>query len=132
MASRLFDEQAMTHPNFSNLIRGAMGVGGFRMNVVGGPGVHAIPRDSSAVNPAWRTAYAHVSTYTPPSHQLSQTLIETVTATAWNPFTDAATIQQNIDFLTHNLTGALEKLAPNSGSYVNEVSLTWSLRQLLI
>ena len=67
MASRLFDEQAMTNPNFSSLIREAVGVGGIRMNVVGGPGIHAFSHDFNAVTPAWRTAYAHVSTYSQPS-----------------------------------------------------------------
>jgi hypothetical protein len=62
MASRLFDEAALTSPNFSSMIREAAGINGLEIDVVTGPGTHAFPDDFNAVHPAWRKAYAHVST----------------------------------------------------------------------
>lgn len=59
LGSRILDEAALSHPNFSSIIQGAMGLGGFQMLVVGGPGTHAFSEDFNAVSPAWRTGYAH-------------------------------------------------------------------------
>lgn len=48
-----------------------------------------------------------------------------VTGVGWPPF-DAAVEAAEIADLTNNMTGALRELAPNSGCYLNEVSISCS------
>lgn len=47
----------------------------------------------------------------------------TVTGVSWYPF-DLAMEDAQIADLTYNLTGALRELAPNTGCYLNEVSIS--------
>jgi hypothetical protein len=63
IGSRILDEKALNHPNFSSIIQQAVNPGGLQMIVVGGPGTHALKTDFDAVSPAWRSGYAHVSSY---------------------------------------------------------------------
>jgi hypothetical protein len=46
----------------------------------------------------------------------------TVTSSQWNPL-DAAGRKEAIDLNTNVYTEALRKLAPNTGAYINEVSV---------
>jgi FAD/FMN-containing dehydrogenase len=61
LASRILDEKALNHPNFSALMKQAATPGGVAFNGVAGPGTHAYPTDFNAASPAWRTGYVHSS-----------------------------------------------------------------------
>ena len=63
IGSRILDEKALNHPNFSSIVQGAMGPEGLDLIVVGGPGTHAFEEDFNAVSPAWRTGYVHAGSY---------------------------------------------------------------------
>lgn len=63
LASRILDEKALNHPNFTALIKQAAGTAGVAFNGVAGPGTHAYPDDFDAVTPAWRTGYVHTSVF---------------------------------------------------------------------
>jgi FAD binding domain len=63
IGSRLLDEKALTHPNFSRIVQGAMGPAGLQLYLVAGPGTHAFKDDFNAVNPGWRTGYVHAGRY---------------------------------------------------------------------
>lgn len=58
----------------------------------------------SGVNPAWRKTYVH-----------------NIVARGWAPGSSNATIQAVHDDLTYNKAIAMKQLAPNTGSYMNEV-----------
>ena len=58
----------------------------------------------SGVNPAWRTAYVH-----------------NIVARGWVPGASNATIQAVQSDITTVKVGAMKRLAPNTGSYMNEV-----------
>jgi hypothetical protein len=60
IGSRIFDEKALNHPNFSTIFPSAMSPGGAQFIVVGGPGTHALKEDFNSVSPAWRSGYAHI------------------------------------------------------------------------
>ena len=61
LASRILDEKALNHPNFTALIKKASIPAGVAFNGVAGPGTHAFPSDFNAATPAWRTGYIHAS-----------------------------------------------------------------------
>lgn len=65
IGSRILDEKALNHPNFGGLIQQTLGPTGIQMIFAAGPGTHAFPADFNAVLPAWRTGYAHTSSYGP-------------------------------------------------------------------
>ncbi|KAJ9657458.1 hypothetical protein H2198_004333 [Neophaeococcomyces mojaviensis] len=108
LGSWLLDGPALT-TNFTKLketIKGVMPLPWLTIShVIAGPGVRnavaTIPNGSNAVNPAWRTAYAHVALPRSwPSHNV----------TAKN-------------FITADLrdkVALLKALAPKSGAYINE------------
>lgn len=59
----------------------------------------------SGLNPAWRKAYVH-----------------NIVARGWAPGSDQATEDAVHKDITYNKVQAMKQLAPNSGSYMNEVS----------
>ena len=61
-ASRILDDKALSHPNFTSLIKEVAGTNGVALNGVAGPGTHAYPPDFNAATPAWRSGYVHAST----------------------------------------------------------------------
>ena len=61
---------------------------------------------NSGVNPAWRQMYVH-----------------NVVARGWLPGSNDSTIQNVYDDITNVKVEALKTLAPNTGAYMNEVSL---------
>ena len=63
LASRILDEKALNHPNFTSLMKKAAGSGGVGLNGVAGPGTHGFPRDFNAATPVWRTGYVHASMF---------------------------------------------------------------------
>ncbi|KIW01005.1 uncharacterized protein PV09_07522 [Verruconis gallopava] len=103
-ASRILDEKALNHPNFTDLIKQAAGTGGVAFNGVSGPGTHAYPADFNAACPAWRVGYVH-----------------SIVGAVWSPFNTTAK-SAAIENLTNVTSAALRKLAPDTGSYVNEAS----------
>jgi FAD binding domain len=106
VGSRILDEKALRHPNFNSLIQEAHSPQmGIQMFLVGGPGTHKRRANFNSVTPAWRTGYVHV-----------------VTGLIWPPF-DEKSKQEAIDAVTNKHSAALRKLAPDMGSYQNEVSL---------
>ncbi|KAI9644613.1 hypothetical protein NHQ30_006635 [Ciborinia camelliae] len=72
------------------------------VNLVGGGQVF-VPDPSSGLNPAWRSSYVH-----------------NVVARGWARDTDVATAQKIKDDITYTKVGAMKKLAPDTGCYMNE------------
>ena len=101
IGSRLWDERAVGRPGVGDAIRAVIeSVGAFQGLFVSGPAVRAIPPTSVAVTPAWRSAYLHA-----------------LGSITW-PFggdADAAARQD-----TETIQGALRRVAPNTGAYLNE------------
>jgi hypothetical protein len=105
VGSRILDEKALKHPEFNSLIQQAQSPQmGIQMFLVGGPGTHKRRANFNALTPAWRTGYVHV-----------------ITGLIWPPF-DEKSKQEAIDAVTNKHSAALRKLAPDMGSYQNEVS----------
>lgn len=74
---------------------------------MGGKGsqLYADAKDrNSGVNPAWRSMYVH-----------------NIVARGWAPGSDNATIDAVYDDITNVKVQAMKKLAPSTGSYMNEV-----------
>lgn len=105
IGSRLLDEKALAHPELASYLKAAAGDAAIQMNLVAGPGTHAFSKDFNSLSPAWRTSYVHA-----------------VAGVRWPPFDPAAKAEQ-MKALTYNKTAALRELAPNTGCYVNEVSV---------
>lgn len=120
LASRILDEKALNHPNFTALMKKAAAAG-VAFNGVAGPGTHAYPSDFNAVTPAWRTGYVHTSVFIK-SVNLREIPANgyLVVGTVWPPFDEAAEAAA-IETLTYNTSAALRELAPDMGSYLNEV-----------
>ncbi|TVY64367.1 FAD-linked oxidoreductase hmp9 [Lachnellula suecica] len=75
--------------------------------LVSGGQVHADASDKfSGVNPDWRTAYVH-----------------NIVAGGWAPGSNASVIATKHHDITYNKIGALRKLAPDLGSYMNEADM---------
>ncbi|KAJ0267575.1 hypothetical protein Brms1b_013703 [Colletotrichum noveboracense] len=107
-ASRLLDEAALTED--VDALATAVGtvtekVGRLTAFLVAGKGVHeAVPRGrGNAVHPAWRRAYIHAM------------------ATAQFPAMNATAKREAIELVDEAAEG-LRELAPDMGSYINEVS----------
>jgi hypothetical protein len=120
MGSRILDAKALKSPSFKELMQIAVGPGvGLQLYLVSGPGVHSKPADYNALHPAWRTGYVHTSKATR-LDPLNLSNFVTVTSAGWLPFND--TVKAYIvDQMTNNATAALRELAPDTGSYLNEV-----------
>ena len=120
-ASRILDEKALNHPNFTALMKKAAAAG-VAFNGVAGPGTHAYPSDFNAVTPAWRTGYVHTSVFIKSVNLKGKIPANgyLVVATLWPPF-DPAAKAVAIETLTYNTSAALRELAPDMGSYLNEV-----------
>ncbi|KAJ9605207.1 hypothetical protein H2200_010597 [Cladophialophora chaetospira] len=121
-ASRILDEKALNHPNFTALIRKAAAAG-VAFNGVAGPGTHAYPSDFNVVTPAWRTGYVHASVFIIACESEGETPADgyLVVATLWPPF-NATAKALAIETLTNDTSAALRELAPDTGSYLNEAS----------
>ena len=110
LTSRFLDKDALTKsiPNLKKALTTIGGpVGEFTVNnfcMVSGGQVAADAADpNSGVNPAWRTAHVHQ-----------------IVARGWAPGTPVATQQSIMKDITYTKGAALEALAPNTGSYMNE------------
>ena len=101
VGSRLWNKPAVGRAGIKDAVRTVIeSVGAFQGLFVSGPAVRAISPTATAVTPAWRSAYLHA-----------------LGSTTW-PFggdADAAARQD-----TEVIEGALHKVAPDTGAYLNE------------
>lgn len=116
LTSRMFSKAALTDSKSD--LRKVIGVIAgkpeeYTMNsveLVGGGKVIANKDDKySGVNPAWRSTY-----------------IVNVVARGWAEGTDACTAQMIKDDITYHKGGAMRRITPHGGSYMNEVCLLGS------
>jgi FAD/FMN-containing dehydrogenase len=110
VASHFFDRRSLaaSKSDLLQLLNNIAGTSGeytsTNVALVSGGQVHADAADSySGVNPDWRTAYLH-----------------NIVARGWSPGSDASVINDVHNDITYNKVGAMRKLAPNMGSYMNE------------
>lgn len=115
IGSRILDAKALQNSSFAKAFETASAGSGSQLYLVSGPGSRQHTADYNSLLPAWRTGYVHA-----------------LLASGWPPGNETAKAEQ-IDLVTNNRTGALRELAPDTGSYMNEVrSLIFSLTLLTI
>jgi len=110
VASHFFDRRSLTTSNSDllQMLNATAGTPGqytsTNIALVSGGQVHADVADLfSGVNPDWRTAYLH-----------------NIVARGWAPGSNSSITNEVHDDITYNKVGAMRKLAPNMGSYMNE------------
>ncbi|KAL8967265.1 MAG: hypothetical protein Q9197_005521 [Variospora fuerteventurae] len=111
LGSRLLDRKALTSPQLKRTLEVLAGTPdqytSVNLVLVGGGQVARDGADRySGVNPAWRTAYLH-----------------NIVARGWAPGADAATRHAVYDDITQVKVQAMKDLAPNTGAYMNEVTI---------
>ncbi|KAL8898018.1 MAG: hypothetical protein Q9207_006911 [Kuettlingeria erythrocarpa] len=111
IGSRLLDGKALTSPQLNRTLDVVVGrpeeYTSVNLVLVGGGQVARDGADPySGVNPAWRTAYLH-----------------NIVARGWPPGADAATRNAVYSDITNVKVQAMKDLAPDTGAYMNEVSL---------
>ncbi|KAJ8058227.1 hypothetical protein OCU04_012423 [Sclerotinia nivalis] len=105
---RLLDRTALTSSltdlgRMLNITAGSQGqLTSTSVSLVGGGEVF-IPDPSSGLNPAWRSSYVH-----------------NIVARGWTAGTNEAAVQEIKDDITYTKVGAMKKLAPHTGCYMNE------------
>ncbi|KAM3075971.1 hypothetical protein ACMFMG_006516 [Clarireedia jacksonii] len=108
LGSRLFDRKAMTASmkdlkEMLSVVAGSSGqLTQTTVCLVSG-GLVFVPDHTSGLNPAWRSSYVH------------QMVIY-----GWSVGTDVATVQEIKDEILYTKAGAMKKLAPDTGCYMNE------------
>lgn len=108
LGSRLLDRNALKSSptdlgKMLNITAGSQGqFSSTSVSLVGGGQVFT-PDPSSGLNPAWRSSYVH-----------------NVVSRGWTVDTDMATVQEIKDDITYTKVGAMKRLAPDTGCYMNE------------
>ncbi|KAL8652305.1 MAG: hypothetical protein Q9210_002763 [Variospora velana] len=111
LGSRLLDRKALTSTQLNPTLEVLAGTPdqytSVNLVLVGGGQVARDGADGhSGVNPAWRTAYLH-----------------NIVARGWAPGADAATRHAVYDDITKVKVQAMKDLAPDTGAYMNEVTI---------
>ncbi|KAF7913028.1 uncharacterized protein EAF01_002049 [Botrytis porri] len=105
---RLLDRTALTSSladfnEMLNVTAGSPGQFAFTsVSLVGGGRVF-VHDENSGLNPAWRSSY-----------------VNNIVARGWTADTNEAIVQEVRDDITYTKIGAMKKLAPNTGCYMNE------------
>lgn len=105
---RLLDRTALTSSQTDlnemlNVTAGSQGQFAFTSVSLVGGGQVFVPDENSGLNPAWRSSYIH-----------------NIVARGWTADTNEAIVQEIRDDITYTKIGAMKKLAPDTGCYMNE------------
>ena len=109
LGSRLLDRPALTAnpPLLKSTLQTLAGdpaeYASINIVFVGGGAIASLRDPNSGVNPAWRTAYVH-----------------NIVARGWAPGTSALAQQTVRNDITDVKVGAMKRLAPSTGAYMNE------------
>lgn len=108
VGSRLLDRTALTSSlvdlsEMLNITAGSPGQFTSTSVALVGGGQVFVPDSSSGLNPSWRSSYVH-----------------NIVSRGWAVGTGGAIVQDISNDITYTKVGAMKKLAPNTGCYMNE------------